>query len=161
SPATRTVSPSSNTTYTVTIVTDANCSNSGTGGATVTIDSAPTITSNPTDQTVCTGSSVSFTAAASGNPTPNVQWQVSTIGGANAVCTGSSGNTYTVPAGMSSYSWSISGNGTISGSTNTSSVSVTAGAVGSFTLTLAIADTNGCASTCTKPVTVDALPACS
>ncbi len=48
---------------------------------TVTAAVAPVITGNPVSQTVSVGASVSFTAAASGSPTPNVQWQVSTDGG--------------------------------------------------------------------------------
>jgi subtilase family serine protease len=42
----------------------------------------PVITSNPTSQTVPAGQTVTFTAAASGNPTPTVQWEVSTNNGA-------------------------------------------------------------------------------
>lgn len=40
--------------------------------------SAPAITQQPSDQTVAGGASATFTAAASGNPTPTAQWQVST-----------------------------------------------------------------------------------
>lgn len=49
----------------------------------VTIEqvSAPTVTTDPTSQTVTAGSNVSFTAAANGNPTPTVQWQVNTGSG--------------------------------------------------------------------------------
>ncbi|HTU92465.1 MAG TPA: immunoglobulin domain-containing protein [Gemmataceae bacterium] len=42
---------------------------------------APIITSNPTSQTATVGANVTFTASASGSPTPTVQWQVSTDGG--------------------------------------------------------------------------------
>ncbi|MCB2173609.1 Ig-like domain repeat protein, partial [archaeon] len=42
---------------------------------------APAITSQPANYTVCAGSSVSLTAAASGMPVPTVQWQVSNDGG--------------------------------------------------------------------------------
>ena len=53
---------------------------------------APTVTLQPTNETVSTGGTATFTAAASGTPTPTVQWQLSTdsgaswgdIGGANA-----------------------------------------------------------------------------
>ncbi len=38
---------------------------------------APVVTTNPTSQSVTAGTSVNFTAAASGNPTPTVQWQLS------------------------------------------------------------------------------------
>jgi CSLREA domain-containing protein len=48
--------------------------------ATISINQASMVTTNPSDQTVCAGASVSFTAAASGFPTPTVQWQVSSGG---------------------------------------------------------------------------------
>jgi hypothetical protein len=51
--------------------------------STLTVDFAPTITTNPTSSTINTGSSTTFTVAAAGNPTPSVQWQVSTDGGNN------------------------------------------------------------------------------
>ena len=41
----------------------------------------PAITQSPSNQTVVTGNTATFTAAASGSPTPTVQWQVSTNGG--------------------------------------------------------------------------------
>jgi hypothetical protein len=50
--------------------------------ATLTVQYAPIITTNPKSQTVTSGSTVTFTAAASGDPIPTVQWQVSTDGGA-------------------------------------------------------------------------------
>lgn len=43
----------------------------------------PTITSQPTDQSACQDSAVSFSASASGHPLPAVQWQVSSDGGLN------------------------------------------------------------------------------
>jgi GH25 family lysozyme M1 (1,4-beta-N-acetylmuramidase) len=49
-------------------------------GAVVAI--APVITTNPVSQTIHAGDAVTFTAAASGTPTPTVQWQLSTDGGA-------------------------------------------------------------------------------
>jgi autotransporter passenger strand-loop-strand repeat protein len=56
---------------------------------------APTITLNPQSQSVAVGSSVTFTAAASGTPTPTVQWQVST------------GGTFTNIAGATSATYSF------------------------------------------------------
>ena len=56
-----------------------------TNAATLTVNAAtvkPTVTLQPSDQTVTDGSTVSFTAAASGTPSPTVQWQLSTNGGA-------------------------------------------------------------------------------
>ena len=48
----------------------------------VGVNTAPAITSNPVSQSVVAGNSVSFTAAATGAPTPTAQWQVSSDGGA-------------------------------------------------------------------------------
>src|SRR5204862_6474036 len=42
---------------------------------------APKITTQPVNQTVEEGQSVIFTAAASGSPTPTVQWEISVDGG--------------------------------------------------------------------------------
>ena len=42
---------------------------------------APAITTQPTDQTASPGQIATFTAGASGSPTPTVQWQVSYDGG--------------------------------------------------------------------------------
>jgi hypothetical protein len=41
----------------------------------------PTITQNPSDTTTTAGDYASFTASATGSPSPSVQWQVSTDGG--------------------------------------------------------------------------------
>src|SRR5207253_10006995 len=49
--------------------------------ATLAGQTPPSVTAQPMDQTVCAGLSASFTAAATGTPTPTVQWQVSTDGG--------------------------------------------------------------------------------
>jgi hypothetical protein len=53
-----------------------------TNAAKLTVDTKPDVTHQPHDQFVHAGHTVSFTAAASGKPTPTVQWQVSTNGGA-------------------------------------------------------------------------------
>jgi hypothetical protein len=50
--------------------------------ATLTVNSGPSVTTNPVSQSVPAGNTATFTAAASGNPTPTVQWQISTDGGA-------------------------------------------------------------------------------
>ncbi len=58
---------------------------------------APAITAQPTGQTVYSGTSASFTAAASGYPVPTVQWQVSTDGGTSfAPVSGGTSDTLTV-----------------------------------------------------------------
>lgn len=73
------------------------------------------------------------------------------ITGPDFVCNNTSGITYTAPAGMSAYNWSISGNGSISGATNGQSVSVTSGNfLNNYTLAVTITNANGCTSTCSK-----------
>jgi hypothetical protein len=63
---------------------------------TLTIDAAPVITTNPASQTVAPGTPVSFTAAASGNPAPTVQWQRSTDRGTSfGPIAGATNPTYT------------------------------------------------------------------
>ena len=47
------------------------------------ITTPPEITTNPQSQCVTAGQNANFTAAASGTPTPSIQWQVSTDGGAS------------------------------------------------------------------------------
>ena len=48
---------------------------------TVKVHAAPVITTNPTSVVAISGQKVTFTASASGWPTPRVEWQVSTDGG--------------------------------------------------------------------------------
>ena len=66
--------------------------------ATAAADSAPQITLQPEDVGENVGQSATFTAAASGVPTPAVQWQVSTDGG----------NTWTQVVGATSTSYTLS-----------------------------------------------------
>ncbi len=51
-----------------------------TAPATLTLNTPPAVLSNPISQAVNTGTTVTFTAAASGTPAPTVQWQTSTDG---------------------------------------------------------------------------------
>ena len=63
------------------------------------VGSVPSVTAQPTDQTVDAGKSATFTAAASGNPVPAVQWQVSTDGGTTFTdVLGATSTTYTLTA---------------------------------------------------------------
>ena len=48
---------------------------------TLNVDAAPIFTTQPASQTAVGGDRTTFTAAASGNPTPTYQWKVSTDGG--------------------------------------------------------------------------------
>lgn len=73
------------------------------------------------------------------------------ISGPEYACNNTSGITYSAPAGMSAYSWSISGNGSIPGSTTGQSVSVTSSNFGGeYTVSVTITDANGCTSTCSQ-----------
>ncbi|WP_319499382.1 VWA domain-containing protein [uncultured Draconibacterium sp.] len=65
--------------------------------------------------------------------------------------------TYTAPAGMDSYSWSItSGTATINGATDAQTVEVIAGNCDEdFTLELTVTNSNGCSSICSLDVAVE------
>jgi hypothetical protein len=63
-----------------------------------TVDATPVVTTQPTSQTVDVAQAATFTAAATGTPTPTVQWQLSTDGGSTwTTVTGATGTTYTTP----------------------------------------------------------------
>ena len=59
---------------------------------------APTLTAEPFDQTVCAGSTATFLAAASGSPAPSVQWQESSDGSTWADIPGATGATLSLTA---------------------------------------------------------------
>src|SRR5207247_148893 len=92
------------------------------------------------------------------NPAPTCA-----ISGDTPVCVATT-HTYTSTispgSGVVTHSWSISGTGTINGSTTGASVSVTAGASGSFTLTDNITR-DGCLGQCTLTVPISPTPTCS
>jgi hypothetical protein len=68
------------------------------GSGTLTIQAAPSIVTAPVSQTVTAGSSVTFTASASGFPTPTVQWQQSTNGSTYTNISGATSSAYTISA---------------------------------------------------------------
>jgi hypothetical protein len=72
-------------------------------------------------------------------------------------CESSTGNTASGPAGMTSYSWSIT-NGTITSSTTSQSVTYTAGASGTVGLTLNVVEPSGCHKSNTANVTIINVP---
>jgi hypothetical protein len=68
-----------------------------TNGALLTVDYAPSISTQPASTTVKLGASATFTAAASGNPAPTVQWQQSTNSGSSwSNISGATSTTYTI-----------------------------------------------------------------
>jgi hypothetical protein len=58
-----------------------NAGSVATSAAVLTVQTVPLVTTNPSSQTVTAGQTATLTADASGNPTPTVQWQVSSDGG--------------------------------------------------------------------------------
>jgi uncharacterized repeat protein (TIGR01451 family) len=81
------------------VFTDA-CGSANTSSAMLTVNTAPSVTTNPGDQGTQQGSSVSFTAAANGSPAPTVQWQVNSGSGFNDI-PGATNTTYTHTAQLS------------------------------------------------------------
>ena len=89
---------------TYTVVATNSVGSATSNGAVLTVNVAPTITTQPVSQTVVVGASVTFTVVASGTPAPTYQWRKgnSGISGATsasytiASVTTSSAGTYTV-----------------------------------------------------------------
>jgi uncharacterized repeat protein (TIGR01451 family) len=112
--------------------------NSGNNNSSTTITSAgmaPVITKNPSNQSVAGSGNITFTAAASGMPTPTVQWQVST----------NMGTTYTNIPGATSTTLTLTSSPTLDGNlyravfTNTCGTATTS-AAGTATFNLCIQD---------------------
>jgi uncharacterized membrane protein len=68
-------------------------------GTSVTVNSLPVVTSQPSDAGVESGQTASFTVAATGVPAPTVQWQVHTLAGWNDI-SGATNYTLSVLAGL-------------------------------------------------------------
>ena len=84
-------------TYQISVVASDGYGGQTTTNTSLTVGSALTVTTNPSNQTVNAGQTVTFTAAASGSPAPTVQWWLSTDGG----------NTFTLIAGATGTTMSI------------------------------------------------------
>ena len=54
-----------------------------TSAATLSVDAAPAVTTQPTDETALENTTAAFFAAATGSPNPTVQWEISTDSGAS------------------------------------------------------------------------------
>ena len=85
----------SGATYPVTLSATNGISPDASQNLTVQVNQAPAVTTNPDDQTVQPGTSVTFSAAASGVPTPTVRWQVSTDGTTFSNISGATSTSYT------------------------------------------------------------------
>ncbi len=63
------------------------------------VGTVPTVITQPTNQTASAGATTTFTTAATGDPTPTVQWQVSSNGGSTwSNISGATSDSYTTPA---------------------------------------------------------------
>ena len=95
---------------------------------TLTVDFAPAVTASPTSQTVNAGDAATFTAAASGNPAPSVQWEVSTSGAtAFSPISGATSTTYsfTASSGESGNQYEAVFSNTISPAATTTAATLT------------------------------------
>src|ERR1700735_3212679 len=112
--------------------------------ATLTVNTAPAITTNPANVTVAAGATATFTAAASGTPTPTVQWQVSSNGGAFANVSGATSTTLS----LTGTTVAMSGNKYQAVFTNTAGTATTSAA------TLTVTGGNTAPAITTKPANV-------
>ena len=98
-PAVRSVSPGTATTYKIKALSDANCTAPAaqlTGSAIVTPNSAPTFTRLPVDSSACAGGTVTFAAAATGTGV-GYQWWVAPAGAGFTPLAGATKAAYTTP----------------------------------------------------------------
>ena len=103
------------------------------GNAVVTVNNPPSIGSNPTNLTVCSGATASFSVTASGAGL-SYQWQVDTGGGFVNVSTGTGGNLSTYTTGtlspadnQSLYRCIVSGTCSPTATSGTATVTVASG----------------------------------
>jgi hypothetical protein len=83
--------------YPLTITANNGVSPNATQSFTLTVNEGPAITADPSPQSADVGDTATFSASASGNPAPGVQWQRSTNGGA----------TFTDIGGATNHSYSF------------------------------------------------------
>lgn len=107
---------------------------------------------------ICTGPGmISGSAIVTLNPLP-----LPTIAGPANVCVGSSGIVYSTEAGMTNYTWTISGGGIITagGGMNSNTVTVTWNTAGSQSVSINYHDSKGCTAPTAfvYPVIVNPLP---
>jgi hypothetical protein len=93
----------------------------------LTVNSSPIITVQPTSQNVTAGATATFTAAATGYPTPTVQWQSSSDGTNFSNIAGATSATYSVTASSTDaglYYRAVFSNATGSTATNAAQLNV-------------------------------------
>ena len=68
-------------TYPITITASNGVAPNATQSFTLTVNEAPSVTTQPPDRAICAGGNITFTAAAGGYPAPTVRWQLNTGSG--------------------------------------------------------------------------------
>lgn len=111
-----------------------------------TVSAAGSYTVEVTDANGCTDTET-VTVTTVPTPTCNI------TSGPTSVCPNSTGHVYTATGG-GTYAWVVDGDGTINGGNTGSSVTVDAGAAGTYTVTVTVTD-NGCTSSCSQVVNVE------
>jgi hypothetical protein len=118
--------------FTVVVTNSAGTATSN--GATLTVNSAPQITTQPASRTVTVGQTATFTVVASGNPAPTYQWKK----GGTAI-SGATSASYTTPAtviGDNGTTFTVVITNTLGSTTsNAATLTVTAAATGTNVLT--------------------------
>jgi hypothetical protein len=103
----------------------------------VAVKTAPNVTLNPKTQSITAGQTVTFTAAATGSPTPTVQWQVSTDGGKTFTnISGATSTTYSFTTTLSQNGneyQAVFTNSVHTDITSPATLTVTAGSPGTLT----------------------------
>ncbi|SFC90730.1 SprB repeat-containing protein, partial [Flexibacter flexilis DSM 6793] len=125
SPHTISVSPSTTTTYNLVSVSDANCTGTVSGSATVTVKPLPVITATPSSETLCSGGATNI-ALTSTVPTTTMSWTASLVSGTVSGFSAGSGSTIAqilTGSGVVRYTINSSANG-CSGNTITVDVTV-------------------------------------
>jgi len=123
--ASRSVSPVANTTYTVLSITDANCTGTASGSASVTIKTLPTATVSGGGGPFCPGGSATITAALTGTAPWSVIWSDNVTQTINSGTTASrtvspsATTVYTVSSVSDASGCSVPGNGSATVSVKT------------------------------------------
>jgi hypothetical protein len=151
-----TVPPITNaTTYVWTVPVGASIV-AGSGTNSITVDFSDTAVSGSVTvygSNICSdGSASSFAVVVNPLPVPSL------TAGPVGVCVSATGVVYQTQNGMSNYSWSISSGGTITGGSNTNSITVNWNTVGPQTLSINYTSVEGCTAPLPSVVEVNVVP---
>jgi hypothetical protein len=118
------------------VIVSALCGSSTSNAATLTVNAAPGITTQPTDATICAGSDNTFSVTGSGGGL-NYQWQISTDGGTTFTdITGANSATYTltgITIAQNGYQYHVIVTGACPGTVTSNNVTLTVGNAPSIT----------------------------